>query len=177
MSEPAEIHHGFKRITAANWRDADVTKFFPRLTPEAWVRPFLRPQLNAKVPTEIAALFEVARGSMIYGWFFYPVITLASQQCYRVLETAARMRCELAGISTRKPQKAKTGKRRDTTFDENIRALAAAGIISAGDKRRWDAARQLRNWSSHPTRQSIQDPATAKSGLNVTVELVNKLYV
>jgi hypothetical protein len=77
---------GFKRITAENWQDADVPRLFGLTTPDNWIGAHLQPQLSPNVPQEIAALFEVARGSMIYGWFFYPLITLGAEQCYRVLD-------------------------------------------------------------------------------------------
>lgn len=176
MNNATDIHHGFKRISAENWQLPDVTKFYPNLTPETWSKRYLLPQLDPKVPTEIAALFEVARGSMIYGWYFYPLLTLAAEQLYRVMEAAARQRCEIAGIPTRKPAKRGQAKMRDTNFDENIKALVKVDIISQPDLIRWDATRRLRNWASHPTKQLIQDPGEARSALKVTAELINRLF-
>lgn len=105
MSEPPETHFGFKRITAENWQDAEVPKLFVLTTPDSWIAAHLQPQISPNVPEVISSLFEVARGSMIYGWFFYPLITLGAEQCYRVLEAAVHKRCELAGISTKKQTK------------------------------------------------------------------------
>ncbi len=83
MSETPELHHGFKRITAANWQEPDVRQMFPLMTHEVWLEVHLRPKLNTKIPEEVSALFEVARGAMIYGWFFYPLIALVDRFCER----------------------------------------------------------------------------------------------
>ena len=34
---------------------------------------FLSVELDEKVPHEIKELFAVARGVLLYGWFFYPL--------------------------------------------------------------------------------------------------------
>jgi hypothetical protein len=143
MSDASETSYGFKRITAANWQEPDVPRLFGRMTAEAWIEAHLTPQLSPKVPKEIAALFEVARGSMIYGWFFYPLLTLASEQCYRVLEAAARHRCAQAGILLKRTNK--KGQAADTSFANNIKALVQSGVLPADDTRRWEASRTLRN--------------------------------
>lgn len=176
MSNDVDLHHGFKRISAENWQEPNVTKFFPHLTPEIWIRPFLLPQLDPNVPKIVVSLFEVARGSMIYGWCFYPLLTLAAEQLYRVKETAVRMRCSSAGIPTRVPVKKNKSKMRDTKFDENTKALVKAGFIAVGDTVLWDATRQLRNLASHPDYQSILDPGTAKRGLKTSAAMINRPY-
>jgi hypothetical protein len=40
------------------------------------------------VPEPIRELFDVARGAMIYGWFFYPLFRLGEDQLHRVVEAA-----------------------------------------------------------------------------------------
>lgn len=67
MSDASETHFGFKRITAENWQEADIPRLFGLTTLDNWIEAHLQPQLGANVPQEIASLFEVARGSMIYG--------------------------------------------------------------------------------------------------------------
>lgn len=175
MNPDELIPPGFKRITLSNWREMDDVIQFPiPVCEERWVNACLGPQLATAVPMEIAALFEVARGSMIYGWFFYPLITLATEQCHRVLEAGARARSSQLGLPTKVPKR--NGKMRDSMFSEVIEALAKHGVISPKDRKRWDATRNLRNWSSHPVRQSISSPGMALSALDSTVELLNRLY-
>ena len=174
MSEAPETPFGFKRITAENWQQADVPKLFRLMTPDAWIEAHLRPKLKPNVPEEIASLFEVTRGSMIYGWFFYPLITLATEQCFRVLEAAARKRCEKAGIPTKRPTK--KGKIIYKSFVENIESLVKAGIIETKDRSDWNVARQLRNIASHPDSQMILAPGATIGLLVSAADLLNSLY-
>lgn len=174
MSETSQKNFGFKRITAENWQDADVPKLFGLVTPCSWLEAHLEPQLSSTVPQDIASLFEVARGSMIYGWFFYPLITLATEQCYRVIEAAVRKRCQQAGIPTKK--QSKSGRTIETKFVQNIESLIGAGIIAEADRSRWDVTRRLRNITSHPDFQMILPPGTTTSHLVSTAEMLNSLY-
>ena len=98
--KPGEvIQYGFKRISSANLLEHDIHLSYPsRLRGEKWVQACLKPQLEPCVPEEIAFLFEVARGSLVCGMFFLPLASLASEQCYRVLETGARKRCVQLGL-------------------------------------------------------------------------------
>lgn len=174
MSNASEIHFGFKRITVENWQDADVPRLFGLTTPDNWIGVHLQPQLSPTVPQEIASLFEVARASMIYGWFFYPLITLGAEQCYRVLEAAVRKRCEQAGIPTKR--QTKKGKLIDLRFVENIESLMKAGIIDGTDRPRWEAIRNLRNIASHPNSQTILAPGATTDILAAAAELLNSLF-
>jgi hypothetical protein len=174
MSDAPETHFGFKRITAENWQDADVPRLFGLTPPDNWIEAHLQPKLGPNVPQEIAALFEVARGSMIYGWFFYPLITLGAEQCYRVLEAAVRKRCEQAGIPTKR--QTKKGKMIDVRFVENVESLINAGIIAATDRPHWEAIRKLRNIASHPDSQTILAPGATIGILVSAADLLNSLY-
>jgi hypothetical protein len=169
MSESQETHFGFKKITNANWRQFDeATKLWCEITAAAktnedWIKFFSYPTLNPKVPEGIAALLEVARGAMIYGLYFKPLLTLGDDQCWRILETGIRFRCQQAGIPT-------------TTFDANIKTLIKERIISTTDEKRWKAVRNLRNEASHPKQQLGLDPGSAQSDLNSVVDCLNDLF-
>jgi hypothetical protein len=168
-------HHGFKRITESNWKEMDEIIQFPSpVTAESWLRACLKPQVKSSAPEEIAALFEVARGSMIYGWFFYPLITLASEQVYRVLEAAARLRCLESGITPSKLSK--KGKPLKPDFAQLISALIRRGFIFPTERGRWEAARRLRNSASHPLRQAIISAGMSLDVLESSAELLNKLF-
>src|SRR5258708_6154164 len=107
MSDQRRFRPDFKSITAANWDDADEQSLLwmqmtsVAKTPAEWVSYFLRPVPSDAVPDNVAALLDVARGAMIYGLLFYPLVTLGSEQCYRVLESAIRLRCEQLGLPTK----------------------------------------------------------------------------
>lgn len=168
-------HHGFKRISISNWKEMDEIIQFPSpVGDETWVKACLRPQLKSGVPNEVAAMFEVARGSMIYGWFFYPLITLATEQLHRVQETAAREKCRQLGITPAK--RTKKGALLEPKLIEVIGALVKHGTIKTSEEVRWQAARRLRNSSSHPRGQSILSPGMSLRTLESTTELINKLF-
>ena len=173
MSDTPDIHFGIKRITSSNWQTPEVPEIFTNMTQEIWLREHLAPKLNPEVPENIAALYEVARGSMIYGWFFYPLITLGAEQCMRVLETAVRICCENNGIQIR--TEGKDGKTYDTTFAKNIRALIKKGIIPAKDEKLWMAAKDIRNYASHPESQAILPPGMTLTNLKITADRLNYL--
>lgn len=164
MNGTIPVHHGFKQITASNWQKPDMPCYFPDLTEPLWMEANLKPQLGANVPLEIAALFEVARGALIYGWCFYPLMTLGSEQCLRVLETGVRMCCKKNGLKVSKD------------FKNNIATLKKAGIIPDAEEMRWDFTRKLRNSASHPKLQTIIPPGMALGKLQTTAEMLNKLF-
>jgi hypothetical protein len=168
-------NYGFKKITVSNWKWADEILQWPYIVPEeVWVTACLKPELDAAVPEEIHEIFEVARGSLIYGWFFYPLITLAAEQTHRVLEAGARERCRQLGLLTN--TRTRSGIAREKSFSEIIANLATSKVLTKTDLVRWQAARRLRNAASHPARQSILSTDMAISCLKSTVELLNRLF-
>jgi hypothetical protein len=96
---------GFKKLTVANWLEPDqVSTIFATISPDGeshtitgneWGRRILEPKLVEAVPAEIQALFEVARGTLVYGYLFYPIYTLASEQLVRVVEAAVTHKCSV----------------------------------------------------------------------------------
>ena len=104
---------GIKTLTVENWLQPDtIPGLFTRLslndgyaylmTAEDWVAQFLTPKLIESVPEEIQILFEVARGSLAYGYFFYPLYALAGEQLFRVGEAAITVKFLSAGGSAPK---------------------------------------------------------------------------
>jgi hypothetical protein len=72
----------FKTLTSENWLTADPTSVIfvklshtdgtvTQMTGEEWLALFLDPILSKSVPENVRVLFEVARGSLAYGYFFY----------------------------------------------------------------------------------------------------------
>ena len=78
---------GFKEININNWLEPDdALRGFVRISPDGqphtmtgdeYLQFILEPKLHSSVPSEVQGLFEVARGVMVYGYFFYPLYTLA----------------------------------------------------------------------------------------------------
>lgn len=166
---------GFKEITPSNWLEPDdVLKGFVRMSPDGeprsitgddYLRDILRPELLESVPTDVQALFEVARGAMVYGYFFYPLYTLAAEQLFRVCEAAVAHKC-----------KALEAPKSKETFKKRIDWLVDEGIIPSSEMTRWDAVRQLRNVASHPDRQSIFTPGNAIGMLEGIARQINSLF-
>ena len=166
--------HGFKEITASNWLEQDpVLKGFVRIDPnlgpvelsgDDWAAAFLEPSLDPVVLDEIQGLFEVARGAMIYGNFFYPLFTLGAEQLYRVAEAAVKQKCTQMGeVSLR-------------SFYNRINWLHEKSVILSADVPRWHAVRKLRNYASHPNWQQIMAPGNALGTLETLSDLINHIF-
>lgn len=104
----------------------------------------LRPALGPNVPADITNLFDVARGAMLYGSFFYPLFTLGLEQVFRAAESAVTAKCRAIGIP-----------RSEKTFEKRLGALHTRGVLSTQEHSRWTALRCLRNIASHPERQAL----------------------
>jgi hypothetical protein len=169
------IQYGFKRVTPTNLVKEDNHPSYPSgPRHEQWLQACLKPKLDPMVPEEIAFLFEVARGSMAYSWFFLPLASLAAEQSYRVLEAAARARCQQLGLL--KSKRAKMKPIPDTPFADVVAALQKAGRIPTGDVDAWTNMPFLRNCSSHPASQTILDRRKAAESLAYHCQLLNRLF-
>jgi len=102
---------------------------------------------------------------MLYGCFFYPLFTLASEQLLRAAEAAVTVRCrELAAPITIK------------TLFERITWLCEAGVLSKEEGELWHSLRKLRNSASHPSYQMIFMPGQAVTFLERIAADINALY-
>lgn len=165
----------FKQLTSDNWAKHDPTsrhivlsdKYGTQQTPmgSKWAELILEPKLNQSVPEDVIEMFEVARGILVYGWFFYPLYTAGSEQLFHVQEAAAAHRCDQLNA----PKKNKTfAKRIDWLFDQ--------GHLTDQRLKQWTASRCLRNSAAHKKNQSIYDPTMAVRNVDTAVELINELF-
>ena len=80
----------FKRLTQTNWFEPDptggafgeinlATGEERQMTAERWAERILAVGLSEAVPVEVRDLWEVARGVLVYGFFFYPLYTLGDE--------------------------------------------------------------------------------------------------
>lgn len=168
---------GFKKLTKENWLDSDQMNSclvrlssedgkFHTVTGEQRTNEVLQIQLKDIVPLELHKLFEVARGTIIYGHFFYPLYTLGAEQLFRVAEAAASLRCKEMGVS----------KSNKVTFNKKIEFLISKSIISLDEEQTWKLIRTLRNSASHPKNQTIFMPADAICMIYIVAEAINSLY-
>ena len=170
-----EYAKGFKRISLENLLTPDEHPSYPsRLRGDKWVRECLKPQLDSSVPVEVAFLFEVAQGAMIYGMYYLPLAALATEQGFRVLEAGARHRCKQLGLPKKKSAKASAFP--DSPFVDLVAELQKAGRIPKGDLAAWKSMVFLRNRSSHPTSQVIRTRDEAVRQLAYVADLLNRLF-
>jgi hypothetical protein len=153
----------FRRIAIDNWLQPDLPGYIPGLRAGEWITAVLDPKLGPHVPLEIVRLFEVCRGTTVYAWYFYPLLTLAAEQSHRVMEAAAKLRSEQIGHP-------------EETFARSIKRLMDSGILDDETAKRWEATRGLRNSGSHPKRQQIWDAGSALDILKSSAELINRLF-
>jgi hypothetical protein len=156
---------GFRKISYENWRSADPifeTGVF-RLDEKTWLERTMEPKLDPSIPRVIAELFEIARGCIAYGWCFYPLLTLGSEQMLRIMDTAIELRCKQLELPA-------------ANYEKNIDTLIKAGVIPAEHKVRWHAGRRLRNFRSHPKDMMIMMPGEAIGQIELTAEWINGIF-
>ena len=164
-----------KTLTTENWLQPDIipsvlTKlslndhYAYLMTAEDWVAQFTKPKLAMTVPNEVQVLFEVARGSLAYGYFFYPLYTLAAEQLFRVGEAAVSAKYLLVGGTKKKD------------FQKKLEYLRDKKMITDVEFSDWHTIRQFRNLVSHPERQNIFPPGQIVGMLGHVANSVNKLF-
>lgn len=163
-----------KRITRTNWLEPDSSGGTGCQDAQAWIDRFLAIRLDERVPAQIAAMFEAARGGMIYGWFFAPLVAFGVEHCYRLLEAGVRERCAQLGLPVTCSDR--QGRAHPLSFAHNLRSLVALGVIARDDLRLWRQAGELRNWATLPEHQDLLGPEHAATALTRAAELLNRLY-
>jgi hypothetical protein len=163
-----------KLINHDNWLLADTGGHGRGADAAAWRQAFLAIRLDPTVPAEVARLFEVARGGMVYGYFFQPLLAVGVEQCYRVLESGARSRCAQMGLPVHFADN--QGKSHPLSFGHNLSALARHGVIQAADLTLWRQARELRDWVATPEHHKVLNLNYGVTALSRAAELLGKLF-
>lgn len=133
--------------------------------PDEWAAAFLAVELGDQVPEDVRELFYVARGAMLYGWFYYPLLRLGEEQLTRVAENAARARYrQLGGPKDRPP------------FARVVRWLACKGAITEAEKDRWLLICKGRNLASHLERRSLIPPDHVLRVLQALAQDIDRLF-
>jgi hypothetical protein len=172
MAAPQHDEFGFKRLSSENWLTPDsiwnvFTPPEPPLTQaETWGRDVLALSLDPAVPLTIRKLYEPARGALLYGLLYYPLLTLGTEQIFRVLEAAVSNKCATLDA----PPKVKD-------FGPKLDWLLKMETINQNQHSLWHIMRELRNDASHPRDQSIFDPNLTLQMLRSAVELIDSLFV
>lgn len=176
---------GFRRLTPQNWLQPDpVMRAFvhgamsgkPYVpTGEQRLQEIMSIELSEEVPLEVRKLFAVTRGALCYGYFFYPLYALASEQLARVAEAAVSRKYEALG-GPKRTRKNPESKPKRATFEDKLRYLEEKGLVTEPDDVWWGAIRDLRNAASHPHDHYPQDPGMARCRAETIAQKVNALF-
>jgi len=163
-----------KRITTQNWLEPDATGSAAGVDARAWRDTFLAIRLDGKVPGEVAAMFETARASMIYGLFYAPLVTLGVEHCYWVLEAGIRARC--AQLDLPVSVQDRQGRGYALSFAHNLRQLTEQGLVPGEDAALWKQAGELKVWLAVPRHGDGVARDHAVTALSRAAELLNRLF-
>jgi hypothetical protein len=177
---------GVKRLTKENWLTPDVTgRAFVEVnaktgatrpaTGDGWAEQFLAVDLGEHVPMEVRDMWEVARGTLLYGWFYYPLYALGEHELRRVAD-AATLHCyrHAGGPPLRKPDC--EGKLRWPTFRARVAWLIGQGILPRSAHGRWEAIVELRNEGSHASFRHLVMPTDALQVLGMLASEIDALF-
>jgi|SRR5215218_399478 len=180
-----EEEMGFKRLTPENWLEPDsVMRAFvhgamtgePYVpTGEQRVREIVGIELSKDVPLEVRKLFAMVSGLLCYGYFFYPLYALASEQLARVAETAVTLKYEALG-GPKRVRRTPKSKPRQATFKDKLDYLEREELITERDAVWWGAIREARNDASHPRDHRAQPPGMAVGRAETLAEKINGLF-
>lgn len=171
----SQAEFGHKKLTTSNWLQPDpVSSVFVRVIPaegraeklsaDDWAKAFLSLHLSTKVPGEVRALFNVARGACLYGYFYYPMYTLGMEQMYRVGEAAITHKCGELELPTK------------ASLARKIQRLVALNVLNEREAEGWGILRRLRNWASHPQQPSVVPPGQVLQQIRRLIRQVDALY-
>lgn len=166
--------HSYKRVTIENLTEMDPTMSVLGFgDPEtrqnrlkALIEEIMRPQLRPEVPLDVRRLFDYSRSMMIYGFFYYPIYTFASEQAWLLAEAAMYHRCLQLGI-----------KEPPERFMEKVDELIKHGVIPSEEREQWDNLRHLRIYVAHKTGQGAGPPDMAIGALEIMAQEINRLFV
>jgi hypothetical protein len=165
-----QFPYGFKMVDAANVLEPDpiISKMATReddvirpMVPSDLLRPILAVTLAAPVPFEVRRAFLFARNAMCYGFWYYPLITIGSQQILRVADYATDVAITASGGKPRR------------SFRGRVDQLVARGILDHTRLHTWEAICRLRNRATHPDWQEVWGiPQTVRVVETVATEIL-----
>ena len=166
----------FKPLSVENWRERDpvhdvfgevnlATGAHRPMTGERWAELILAIDLALYVPRDVRDMWQVARGVLVYGWFFYPLYALGDEQLHRVADAAV-----LHAYRQRE------GPEPPPSFAKRLAWLIAEGYIDASLEQRWTAIRELRNLGSHATTPTIHMPGSAITSMKILAKEIDALF-
>jgi hypothetical protein len=143
----------FKSVTTENWLDPDplyehLVKRDKRdgsihpIDGRDWIEIVNAVHLDDRVPEDVRDAFWFTVGAVGYSYFYWPLLTLVAQQTLRVADFAVDRLFDTLALQP-KPR----------SFARRLVRLRDLRYLDATGYRRWDALRNLRNESTHPSFQ------------------------
>lgn len=129
------------------------------------VERFTSATLSEHVPETAFQMFEVAKGTMVYGLFFYPLYTIGQDHLSRLFEWVVKERYRTL-----------SGRTDDRNLKTALEWLLTNGHFPPDSEVRWRASYEICNSMAHPTMQYITTPADAARYLRHMRELLEHLY-
>ena len=158
-------HDNWLQVDSSNGRGVEARK---------WREAFLSIRLDPAVRPDIARMFEAARGGMLYGYFFQPLMAMGAEQCYRVLENGVRARCAETGLPVSCADN--QGRQHPLSFGHNLRTLVKQGLIPPEDLKLWQQAREMRDWVIAPEHQAALTLEHGATALARAADLLGRLF-
>ena len=170
-----------KKLSTVNWQEMDPTcecfEYLDHETgesgplfPQRWAQELLAIDLKESVPANIRRLFDVARASMLYGYYYYPLFKHGVNQMHFVAEAAISEKYRQCGGP---PLTERGGFIK--LFDK-LNWLSINSHISESQRIEWDWVREMRNDGAHLTDAQLYPPIPSMSHVEETVKRINELF-
>ncbi|MEJ8560145.1 hypothetical protein QTO30_02060 [Yoonia sp. GPGPB17] len=134
---------------------------------DKWVELILSYSLTETVPDYLEQMFERAQGCAVYGCYHYPLFTLAVEELFRLKESALRE-------AVRETRASKTVLKQ--SYADLLKWAYKENLIDQQRHDQWQAARELRNITSHKGDYLLLGPNDAIGHLQFTVEMTDEIF-
>lgn len=164
-----------KRLTAENFllpdpltgeftgRDGDGREH--RLSAVDWAHEILVIGLDEAVPEAARNRFELARGILLYGYFWYPLWVQGTVEALRGAEVALEAACE-----------AEHGAKRLSTAESRIEWLEKKDVLDAEEACTWMSLVRVRDALAEARQTPMLTPGRSLEILDTVAHVVNGLF-
>jgi hypothetical protein len=166
-----------KSLTTENWLEPDSNglSFIQSLgAPEElasvdWLGLFLRVKLAPAVPDNVRADFEIARGALVYGYFFAPLFALVAKPLARAARCAVYEKCKKLGVQT----VYKNGK--ELHLSQALAWLRHHECITRAELHQWEELFKFAD-AAAPPKKSLPPADAVVKYFNTVGEKINGLF-
>jgi len=172
-----------KNLTGENWLQPDTEglsamKDFEEdrngmISADDWLALCRTAELSLKVPRNVRAHFEAARGALAYGYFYYPLYTLAIEQLFRTAEWAILQKCKETN------GRIIDHKGRLIDFYQGLAWLRKINFLSKEEFHHWESMLKFRRRAANPKDHKdpeILPPDVIANHLNFVAEKINSIF-